>query len=99
MKKFIGLALGLTAVTGLTVYLTVRNPIPYNKPKEKTLESHFFAQVPLNRVGSLALTTGDFDGDGDLDIIVGAHYSGYGSERARVYLFKNDGKGNFSQYP
>jgi len=41
------------------------------------------------------MTSGDFDGDGDLDLIVGARISS--AYEGRLYQFNNDGKGNFSQ--
>ena len=38
----------------------------------------------------MAMTSGDFDGDGDLDLIVGAYSFNSGG---RLYLFENDGGG------
>ena len=61
----------------------------------------FFASVPTyNQYSELSLTNGDFDGDGDLDIIVGTYACDDGSNgcnaSGKIYLFLNDGKGNFT---
>ena len=52
----------------------------------------YFAEIPMVERG-MALTSSDYDGDGDVDIIVGARKVGIGG--VRLYLFLNDGKGNF----
>ena len=62
----------------------------------KFSEPAHFATVPFEYKSGISLTSGDFDGDGTLDLVVAAHYPG-GVREARLYKFKNDGKGNFSQ--
>ncbi len=49
----------------------------------------------------IALTSGDFDGDGDLDFIVGSlnydpNHDRFGDYSGKMYLYLNDGKGNFA---
>jgi len=66
-----------------------------NQTKEFAEPSHF-ATVPMVYNTGLAMTSGDFDGDGDLDLIVGATKIS-GADEGRLYQFNNDGKGNFSQ--
>lgn len=61
----------------------------------------YFAAVPMFLESGMALTSGDFDGDGDLDLIVGSlnydknhdHLYDYSG---KIYLYLNDGKGNFT---
>jgi len=45
----------------------------------------------------ITLVAGDMDNDGDLDLIIGSGVdrSGEGVPNGAIYLFKNDGKGNF----
>lgn len=53
----------------------------------------YFTTVEMGSETGMALTSGDFDGDGDLDFIVGARPA---VEYGHLYLFLNDGKGNFT---
>lgn len=54
----------------------------------------YFASVDMSLHSGMAITSGDFDKDGDLDLIVGAHDTWTGG---RLYFLENDGKGNFSK--
>lgn len=72
-----------------------------NPPREEKFkaqkEQRYFASVEMNSNSGMALTTGDFDGDGDLDLIVGAYKTDYNDPaQGALYLFLNDGKGNFT---
>jgi len=42
-----------------------------------------------------SLMAGDFDGDGDLDLIIGVQGNSDDKGDGKFYFFKNDGKGNF----
>ncbi len=64
------------------------------KPKEEKVIPDYFAEVPMYSQSGLTITTGDFDKDGNLDLIVGAQSNG--PNVARLYFFKGDGKGHFS---
>ena len=63
------------------------------QPTEKPEPPKYFATVLMDSESGMALTNGDFDGDGDLDFIVGAHEWAKGGQ---LYLYLNDGKGNFT---
>ena len=41
----------------------------------------------------MALTSGDFDNDEDLDVIIGVNAGNHG----QLYFLENDGKGNFTK--
>lgn len=59
----------------------------------------YFASVPMGQEAGVAMTSGDFDGDGDLDLVVATRPFTFIDQplEGRLYYFKNDGKGNFSQ--
>ena len=66
-----------------------------NTSRQTPPEPKYFAVVPMSSESGMALTSGDFDGDGDLDLIVGDQYPDFNG-RGTLYLFLNDGKGNFT---
>ena len=51
-----------------------------------------FAEVPMWYESGMAIESDDFDGDGVLELMVGAYEYNSGG---RLYLFENDGLGNF----
>ena len=62
----------------------------------------YFAEIDnvgIQSASDVSITSGDFDNDGDLDIVVSSFESkNAGQDTAiRLYYFKGDGKGNFSQ--
>lgn len=84
-------AVTLASILGCDV-----TPNQPNQPANNAIAAkpRYFAQVPMYGGSGMAITNGDFDGDGDLDIIVANYVS---QDIACLYLFKNDGKGNFYQ--
>jgi len=60
----------------------------------------YFSEIPMHHglsTASVAITSGDFDKDGDLDIVV----AGLDNNGTRLYFFENDGNGIFrlNRYP
>jgi len=98
LQKILGigaLALSLTGCAGKIETNYQKNSKPKTEEvKQKVPEVRsYFAEIPTNNESGITMTTGDFDGDGNLDLIVGAYKANTGT--ARLYFFKGDGKGNF----
>lgn len=83
----------LAGLTGLIGCTTRESTI--DTPKKETSKS-YVASVPMWDRGSTAICTGDFDGNGTLDVIIITN-DPKTRDIGRVYLLKNDGKGNFYQ--
>ena len=64
------------------------------QPKIAKPDLGYFAAIRTYSKSGVAITNGDFDDDGDLDLIVGAYNLNKG--KLVMYLFENDGNGNFS---
>jgi len=97
-KKITLIAATCTLLAGLTGIIGCVNTVDRvpNKEAENQKTATYFATVPMRYESGIAVCTGDFDGNGTLDIIVASEDPNQYSS-ARLYLFKNDGKGNFYQ--
>ncbi|MBM3200575.1 VCBS repeat-containing protein [Candidatus Woesearchaeota archaeon] len=97
-KKLVSIAAACTMAAGLAGILGCVNTVDRvpNKEAENQKTATYFATVPMRYESGIAVCTGDFDGNGTLDIIVASEDPNQYSS-ARLYLFKNDGKGNFYQ--
>ena len=95
---FKGIAIvGLGALTLVGCSKQVDSAVYQGEPiPEEPTSTPYFAALPMYSESGMAMTNGDFDGDGDLDLIVGAHRRGLTGETGALYFFENDGRGNFS---
>ena len=102
IRKNIAYGLALTTlVAGITGFLGCKpksqwqNQEPAKQEQKEEKTASYFAKVPLSSKGSLKTEVGDFNNDGNLDLIVIAEDSR--EWEAKLYFFKGDGKGNFTQ--
>jgi hypothetical protein len=77
-------------LAGLASLVGCNNPNP--STNSDPVKGKYFAEIPMNYQGGMAMVSGDFDKDGDIDVIAGLCYG----SAARLYFFENDGKGNFT---
>lgn len=95
------LVVGLVGITGLTASC--------DSPQPKTAEAEpistpYFAIFPVYSENPFCLLNGDFDNDGDLDLIVGSQieeksWNEVANSKGALYFYENDGKGNFTLKP
>jgi hypothetical protein len=94
MKLINKITTGLGAITLATLSL-VGCKEDYNKnitretPKQEEAKN-YFAEITMGSDSGMAMTSGDFDDDGDLDLIVGAYI--IPSDQSSRISFKNRGK-------
>jgi hypothetical protein len=82
-------------VTGIVILSTLSALTGCSSKKKESQQTNnpkigYSATIPAWYEG-IALTSGDFDGDGDLDVIAASTINNEGP----LYLLKNDGNGNF----
>ncbi len=97
------LGIGFAGLTLLSVGCTKSGyPGESKEPAKETPKEviKYFAGLRMYIESGMAMTSGDFDGDGDLDLIVGAHNGKMiGRETGKLYFFENDGECNFKLRP
>ncbi|MBR9683360.1 hypothetical protein GOV03_02360 [Candidatus Woesearchaeota archaeon] len=92
MLTYGALIAGLSGLTGCTKSAGSEEVAPQVAP-----QPDYFASVALDYARDLRTIKGDFDGDGDLDLIVSARSANNTiGQQGKLYLFLNDGKGNFT---
>ena len=96
MALYQRIIMGGSVLAALSGFLGCEKKVDQGYQTKEFAEPSHFATVPMVYNTGLAMTSGDFDGDGDLDLIVGATKIS-GADEGRLYQFNNDGKGNFSQ--
>jgi hypothetical protein len=71
------------------------NKCEVSTPEKTPQKVDYFAEVPMYSGSGMSMISGDFDKDGDLDLIVGSYAPG--TIQARLYFLENDGNGNFTK--
>src|SRR4030042_1199330 len=89
-------AKNLITAIGLSVLLFTgceKDKVELRKPEQYEI-ADYFATFPMAGESGMAMESGDFDKDGDLDLIVGAYKSDGLNGTGKLYFFENDGRGN-----
>jgi len=93
--------LGAVSLTALTLVGCGGNKTETSyKVKEtpKIEKSYSFAELPMVSDSGMAMVAGDFNKDGNLDLIVGVSdytFTTGSTGRAKLYFLEGDGQGNF----
>jgi hypothetical protein len=91
LKRKIIPILGAIALSTLSLTNCDKN----EKDETYTKRESYFAQIPMAHSNGIGMAVGDFDKDGDLDLIVGIVGAASSGNIANLYFFEGDGKGNF----
>lgn len=96
IRGLAGLIFGLGIILG---YKEITKPREGKETDNvKVIEQKdYLTEFPMYHKSGMALISGDFDKDGDLDLIAGSYHPR--KDKARLYFFENDGKGNFTLRP
>ena len=95
MALYQRIIMGGSVLAALSGFLGCEKKVDQGYQTKEFAEPSHFAAVPMSYNTGMSMVNGDFDSDGDLDLIVGARISS--AYEGRLYQFNNDGKGNFSQ--